>query len=322
MSDDGQPASAAVGDSDEVLWMSVDPTSIGGARGLPSWVIPAAEQLLRARDVVVPFVGSGVSRHAGMPHGRALAALIQTLPLAAGVDIPPAEVHDCLRVADRIVDRDAAKGEELRQLVADHLQLASHGFTITETLMAIVHAPARVILTFNYDLLIEAAAEAAGVPYISLTIEDIDELQPIIAGTLPDVLTIVHLHGSVQHPPSIVLDSNSYHQHMTRVHTKNLFQALARMKTLLFLGLALDEEYFLVWLQELGLRSVRHVYVCPDTTADGSHVCSLESGSLTGTTRDPSARSRAHRRFSQAAVAWPPSAGATQHDDRQAATCR
>ena len=185
--------------------------------------------------------------------------------------------------------------------------------------MAIVHAPARVILTFNYDLLIEAAAEAAGVPYISLTIEDIDELQPIIAGTLPDVLTIVHLHGSVQHPPSIVLDSNSYHQHMTRVHTKNLFQALARMKTLLFLGLALDEEYFLVWLQELGLRSVRHVYVCPDATADGSHVCSLESGSLTGTTRDPSARSRAHRRFSQAAVAWPPSAGATQHDDRQAA---
>lgn len=142
-----------------------------------------------------------MSLAAGLDDAEALAQWILGLPLADGIDLPHHQRTSLFAVTDAVVGRDPERALELRALVAGRLVLQDEGFALTPALISVVHAPSKLVITYNYDELIEAAAADQEVPFVSVTQEDSDVLLPLIGGDLPDVLTIFHIHGSVRGSP-------------------------------------------------------------------------------------------------------------------------
>ncbi len=251
-----------------------------GVHGRPPWFSPEAEQLLRPTEKVVPVLGAGISIAGGLDGAAGLAAWILGLPIAAGVQVAAADHRSLFAVADAVVGYDAARAVELRRLVADRLRLRDDQFLLTDSLRAMVHVPSRLIITFNYDELPEAAADSEGVPYRTATQFDRDVLQQVATGDVPPELVILHLHGWVGAPETIVLDWRGYAQQVNSNGLKLRFEAFAQSKNLLFLGLSMNEAYLLTWLQELALSPPRHVCVCGGDTYAAANVSQYRHGTV------------------------------------------
>ncbi|TMC47745.1 MAG: hypothetical protein E6J20_19320, partial [Chloroflexi bacterium] len=101
-----------------------------------------------------------------------------------------------------------------------------------------------------YDLLIEEAAEQQGIAVKSLTLDELPEATDAVSGAVADdVLRVIHVHGNVINPESIVLTPASYRQARERV--KLFLPHLYKNRTICFLGTALDEIYLLELLASL-----------------------------------------------------------------------
>jgi len=223
-----------------------------------SWLSEEASSLLRPLPTVIPVIGSGVSKHAGLPDGEELALWMAASPLATGITFE--RPRDCLHVADRIVDNKLVRELELQREVASDLSLSHRSYQLTDTLLSIVHAPSRLIVTFNYDLLAEEAAAAERVAFRSLSRDEIHEATDHLRNP-PGELLIVHLHGHVNKPETMILAAPMYMKHVNDGFIRTFLTALINTRTLCFMGLSLDEEYILNGLLEAAFLNPRHVYV-------------------------------------------------------------
>jgi SIR2-like domain len=258
----------------------VDGPADARLEGQPPWFPAEAEPLLQPPEKVIPVIGAGMSLAAGLEDARALARWIGQLPMANGVELPAYQRENLFAVADAVVGGEFDRAIELRRLVADRLRLREGQFRITEALAAVVHAPSRLIMTFNYDELIEAAAANEGLPYRSGTQEDIELLQEITDGQIPLELTILHLHGWVRAPLTIVLDWDGYRRQIHNGLMKVRFFGLAQAKNFLFLGMSMNEPYLLTWLQELAQWPPRHIYVCDEAVDAHSPILKRRHGTI------------------------------------------
>lgn len=200
----------------------------------PQMVTTAAERqaffdgLAAVRERIVPLVGAGLAAAARAPSS---ASLVSALQLAAGEE-PRAE--PLFATADRLAQ---AFGEAwVQEQVAAVVTAAE--LQPTPVLLALVRTPSRLILTTNYDLAVEAAAEQAGLEVEALTLADISRaLEP--AG---DALRVLHLHGLAHRPDTIVLTCASYQAALADERLQQVLRALALGHRLLLLGHALDER--------------------------------------------------------------------------------
>ena len=224
------------------------------------WPNGDAGPFLQQRDFVVPVLGAGISAGASLPGSADLAAWIVA-------NVPAIDAYTDERDPDlfTVAAQVAIDERSLRERIAT--LLAGYELRPTPFTEAIVRCPSHFIVTLNYDLLLEETAVRAGLSYRSL-VGDEDGLEEAVrlVGSPerwpPEDLVILHLHGSVEEPDSIVLGPKSYKQLANRGEFSDLVLLLMLQKTMLFLGTTLDEVLLLEQMRR-HRADRRHVLLCP-----------------------------------------------------------
>lgn len=186
----------------------------------------------------MPVIGAGISRGAHLPDAGQLASWIASWA-------PPEEgafsdEWNLMQVVDEIDPAQLAP-EDLLQQVADHIKAMP--LEPTPVANALVRVPSKLIVTLNYDLLLEQAAHGQDIPCRSLTNKDLEQVFEILASGdgPPDELVVLHLHGSVTDPESIVLDGEGYDRLAQKKRFGHVLLLLLAQRTLCFIGTRLDE---------------------------------------------------------------------------------
>jgi hypothetical protein len=238
------------------------------------WPPHPAGELLRARHSVVPVLGAGFSAGAGLPLGPELAQwLAATFPAFDGRPLDPSLATNCVLVASEIVgppDEDQLKRSlALRAKVADFYDLGTHSATPTIGAWALVRVPSKLIITLNYDPLLEQAADDQGIDHKSYTAQNISFVNRLVAAGRPKELAIVHVHGRVDEPETIVLDQLGYEEIQNDKRVDDFWTAVTQSKRLCFLGVTLDEPYIVETLGRLQGGSREHVMIADAATLQG-----------------------------------------------------
>jgi hypothetical protein len=235
------------------------------------WPGPDLARLLRPCGVPVPLLGAGISAGAGLPLGADLAAWIAAHPLANGIDFSPLPTDGArrnpLQVAQLVLDKrpDAAESLEaaVREMIAERCSEAS----LTDELLAIARTPGRLVLSLNYDPLIQHAAEAQGISVATVTRREISRL---IGARLPrrdNPLHVVHLHGTITRPDPLVLGAESYGNAMADGNVVALMSAVIAHRAFCLIGTSFEEPYLKDIFQRFRHSPPRHVIVCPEDVA-------------------------------------------------------
>jgi hypothetical protein len=235
---DVAPDSAPIDGHDESM-------SAGGPVG-KLW-IPGerAQSLLGNPELVIPFVGAGVAKSAGLVGSAEFSAHLREL-----FDYHPAEPSDNVIVtASAIAGSDLSKKREVRHAAAEfwiHELASNPSAADDEMVQELVTVPSKLIVTLCYDQLLEAAAERAGVEFETWQTQDeIAEFVHYVNGDPePDKLTILHLHGRTDQEENIVLDTGGYMGRPSRMETLLAYSLMWGNKTMCFLGTSLDEPTF------------------------------------------------------------------------------
>ncbi len=207
-----------------------------------------------------------------MPLGAELAAWILRSELAVGVDFSslpePGARTDPLHVSQFLIDARSEVAEPLRRAVHQHFVERSAAATLTPLLLHLARTPGRLIVTLNYDDLIERAAEAQRIPVRSLTRDDIAS---VIAAPLPrgdDPLHVVHLHGAIRTGEMFVLDLAGYERAMLNADIGALLATIINQRAFCLLGTSFEEPYLRAYFQRYRSRPPKHVIVCPENIGD------------------------------------------------------
>ena len=193
----------------------------------------------------VLFLGAGVSVGAnGIPPGRDLAREIASsigfatddlsLPRVAQYFEMTAGRHALTRfLVDRIADVKVQPQESHRLVAA---------------------LPLNVVVTTNYDRLMESQWEKVGVPY-DRVIRNED-----LSYTQANRVTYVKFHGSIDVPDSLVVTEDDHERYFEQLGTISLYlKALLASRTLLFVGYSLADPDFKRLYVELTAQVRRHM---------------------------------------------------------------
>jgi hypothetical protein len=221
----------------------------------------------------VPVVGAGVAGSAGAP---TTGQLVEVLADAVGV---PAEGAGLFELADRL-EHDQGR-EAVNRLVAEQFP-SSLG--VTPALLALARTPGRLVVTTNYDDAIEQAARAAGLVARSFVPASLDEF---LAGPPAGTVHVLHLHGTVEDPGSIVLTSASYAEINADERVQFGLRTLAVTHTLVFLGhsLGASEEHVrrdILWATQAFPRTRTHLLVHRHGSLSPERLAELEKVGVSG----------------------------------------
>lgn len=180
-----------------------------------------------SRLEIVPVIGAGLGTEAGAPSGAALA---QHLLVAGNLkSLRDAGLFD--------IAREAAESHSeawLQQTVATFIE--SRDVRSSPVLQALAKVETGLVLTTNYDLAIEHSARLVGREVVSLTLDDL----PTALRSDQEILRVVHLHGVVTKPSTIVLSPESYRVALEDERMELITRALGSEFRLLFLGHSLS----------------------------------------------------------------------------------
>jgi len=221
----------------------------------PSPIVP--EELVAAAEsgMLVVFIGAGISRLAGCPSwdGFASAVLDQITPGA--IDFHEKSLINSM--PDPRKRLSIAKIiEEENGVEIDYKSI----FNIDKPKSDIYQFINRFSCTFvttNYDKLIE--------PEISGVKQEEDwrfyNKEDILRDKLDNQGNVIHLHGCVDNPKSMVVTTKDYLGHYASDEIPKFLEYLFKAKTVLFLGYGLEEteilEYILKGSNQLGSAEKR-----------------------------------------------------------------
>jgi hypothetical protein len=227
------------------------------------WPASPAAELLHDRRAVIPVIGAGLSAAAGMPSSADLATL-----LAARLpgDTAAEERDDLFAVADAASHAYPRARHEIQQEIA--AAIAAAPMQLTDAHRALVTVRSRVLVTFTYDEVLEEAAQEARIPWVACTYRETEKLVEQLRTRERHRLLIYHAHGSVAYPSSIVVDDVGYRELSNDRAISRVFEHLADLNTLCFLGTRLDEPYLQTTLLRLPFSHPRHVLIGDDETLD------------------------------------------------------
>jgi SIR2-like domain len=205
-----------------------------------------------------------------MPLGSELAEWIRTHDLSTGIDFAllGAALDDPAAVMQLADACQGARRDERRVALRDMFEQLCETARLTESLLSLARVPGRLILTLNYDDLVERAAEEQNLTVRSLAREDIPELIPALPQQ-NDPLHVVHLHGSVRSGEPFVLDPASYAKVMADTDVLGLFTAIiGQQRGFCLLGTPLNESHLRALLRRYRGSSPRHVILCEERMAE------------------------------------------------------
>jgi len=206
----------------------------------------------------VPVAGAGAAQSAGLPGSAELARrLLEGTGAGADYDGAPANLRS---VVDFLTPRHCGETELVALAAAEIAGVAPRSSPLIE---ALIRVSSRFLLTLNFDLSLERAAEAAGMAVLTLgnSAADLGRAVSILVKEEPPAqLTVLHLHGSIAEPASMVLAPAGY-RHIPADPLGQVFYELAVRRTMVFFGTTLDEPYLLSALGQIEARDY-HVLWC------------------------------------------------------------
>ncbi len=215
---------------------------------------PDLQQLPRLPDEVIQaalngelilFVGAGVSRLVNLPSWNSLAW--NALEALRKKDLLNFSELEQLKVLD------AKKQLSIAQLIAEEsevdLNLPSYFAGVSEgtSIYKTINDIGCVCVTTNYDeLLSPRFTEAAGEPTGAVSVKPkepirISEKERFLAKWLDEPGTVVHLHGAVSKPATMVVTTSDYLAHYDHRNVQHFLRDLFDRKVVLFLGYGLEE---------------------------------------------------------------------------------
>jgi hypothetical protein len=160
---------------------------------------PDTEKVLVPASKVVPVVGAGISKGAGLPDGADLVRfLCHTYGVTSG-ELTGVSARDPRKVASFIVRNKSVSVEALRSAVGDFFGQARAQQAATGALTAIASVASGLVITLNYDDSIEARARALGYdvkPYTWAEPPALDDLETYDE----NLLKVLHWHGVYDRP--------------------------------------------------------------------------------------------------------------------------
>jgi hypothetical protein len=230
------------------------------------WPGPPLSGLLKPCDRPIILTGAGISAGCGLPTGGALATWLRGQDFAAdvdfsGIDAQGRGTHPGY-IASRILDHDRSRRETVSQAVADHIADRQVAATLSTVVMGIAATPVGVVLTLNYDTLVEEAARTQGREAYTLRLDDIPELINDHLYARDGALRVVHLHGVLDDPRSLVLDHHTYMRQANEGPVRDLFIALMAHNNLCAIGTQFEEDYLAAIMLARRPSWPRHVIVC------------------------------------------------------------
>jgi hypothetical protein len=210
----------------------------------------------------------------GLPSGGELADWIRSLPELGEVDfgrIPHGQQRNPLWVAQEVSKTDPQLRRWMMNRLVDWLLELEEAATPSAALRALAQTPNRpgLVLTLNYDRLVEKAAAEVGREVIPIGVQDIQSLLNDGLANENGSLRVLHLHGSLDDSPeSLVLDADGYTKRADDQNVRVLFAALLPYFNLCILGSSFEEQYLATVLQARRPDQPRHVIVCESSAAD------------------------------------------------------
>src|SRR4029079_954392 len=114
------------------------------------WLSEEGRKLLTPPRHVVPFVGAGISKPCGLPGSDALAQIIRAWPELEETGLDENSALSTVAAAAQL-----AGVTELHERVAEIFDLERCEISFTRTVELLALATSGVVVTLNYDLLIE-----------------------------------------------------------------------------------------------------------------------------------------------------------------------
>ena len=193
---------------------------------------------------VIAFVGAGLSIGAGLPGWY---SLISELAQRVGYELPPAQ----WATGDALIDATQAYINErgLHSLVMFlRDQLDTTGKPPTAAHQALARLPISLVLTANYDDLLERAYTDAGKRY-TIVVRDYDI--PFMRRG-PDAVNIVKLYGDLDQPGTIVLARQQHEAFfLQRPQMIKLLETELGRSDVLYLGWSHSDPHFNLVFGEL-----------------------------------------------------------------------
>jgi hypothetical protein len=187
------------------------------------------EQLERGN--VVLLCGAGISiSEGGLPSGQQLAQELAQRSQQADINeftLPEvAQVYELQMGHQSLIAYLVSRFDDPRLV-----PLPTHQHIAT--------LPFKLIVTTNWDNLLEEALHQAHKPFVKV-VDDID-----VAFADNDKTLLVKLHGSIERKDSIVIASDDYYRVLARIpEIANLIRSYFATRTLLFLGYGLADDDF------------------------------------------------------------------------------
>jgi len=246
-----------------MMWM---PTVGPHISNVAPWPAPPLSGLLKPCDRPIIMTGAGVSAGCGLPTGCGLARWLRAQKFAGGVDFSRLDTRGKGEhpgyVASCIIDHDRTLKEPMSRAVVDHTAVCQANATFSRVTRAVAATPVGIVLTFNYDTLLEAAALSQGRPAHTLGIRDIPDLINDHLYEPDGELRVAHLHGVVDDHSSLVLDHSSYMRQANAGEVRELFAALVAHNNLCAIGTQFEEDYLTTVMLARRPSRPRHVLVC------------------------------------------------------------
>lgn len=196
---------------------------------------------------LVLFVGAGVSMLVNLPSWTVLAWKVLADFCKAGY-IDYSELEQLknldpkkqLSIAETIASEN---GTKLERVIVKHLTL-EEGSNIG--IYNYLNEIGCVCVTTNYDELLSPRFHIkSDVSTTAATTKRVSYKEEFHAGLLNEPGTVIHLHGSVSYPDTMILTTEEYLKHYDHPTVQNFLVGLFEKKTVLFMGYGLDEAEIL-----------------------------------------------------------------------------
>jgi SIR2-like domain len=236
------PTTAPRGASDNAKWSPhvLTPTSrprrierVPLVNGLPD---PLVEDIVAGRSL--PLVGAGLSRDAEVPGGQSLPLWGELAEILAEqmLEYPADSPRDALEVISTYTQEYGRV-----RLVEEFRARLKHGLAQPgEAQLAFCRLPFDVVCTTNWDTLLERGFDIAEREYYVIV-----EEEQLSIGVNPRAVTLVKLHGDLDHPHRLVASEADYDRYLAGnpllvTYVTNLLIT----RTPIFIGYSIDDPDF------------------------------------------------------------------------------
>lgn len=192
---------------------------------------------------LVFFVGAGASKLHGLPSWSELAALVlKDLRLKGDLNYSDLEqLHGLDPRKQLSIAYSIAEAKQYKLDLKKHLKPKSEGAGIYKAINDIGCS----CITTNYDELLAPRFVAKDGSTTAASVNRVSEKEQFFAKLLNEPGAVVHLHGAISKPETMIITTKHYLEHYDDENVQEFLGKLFEKKTILFIGYGLEEAEIL-----------------------------------------------------------------------------